>query len=74
MEPISSTVTTFLATFRVLREMAKQRKLSDVSGKLQEVYEAFLDVQRQISSLEDENFACGENASNSKTSRISKAS
>lgn len=55
MEPISSAVTAFLATFRVLREMAKQRKLSDVSGKLQEVYEAFLDVQRQISSLDDEN-------------------
>ena len=55
MEPISSAVTTFLATFRVLREMAKQRKLADVSEKLQEVYEAFLGIQRQISSLEDEN-------------------
>jgi hypothetical protein len=54
MEP-SSAVTTFLATFRVLREMAKQRKLADVSEKLQEIFEAFLDVQRQISNLDDEN-------------------
>jgi hypothetical protein len=54
MEP-SSAVTTFLAIFRVVKEMAKQRKLADVSEKLQELYAAFIDIQHQISTLDDEN-------------------
>jgi hypothetical protein len=54
MEPVSATVSAALASLRLAKEMAKNLKQTDISEKLQEVYDLVADMRHQIFNLEDE--------------------
>ena len=55
MEPVSGTVTAVLAALRVAKEAATKLKSSELSEKLQEVYDLVGDVRHHLFNLEDEN-------------------
>ncbi|MGA2632386.1 MAG: hypothetical protein ABSG54_19505 [Terriglobia bacterium] len=54
MEPISSGISVALATLRLLKEIAKDRKQADIDEKLQIVYDVVFNMQHGMFNLEDE--------------------